>query len=156
MLGSTKEATMSTQARTTHPFSDFEDKRYMLVTTFKKDGTPVPTPVGTYMIGDRLFFLTDPRSGKAKRIRRNPRVTVTPCSLRGAPKGHTHHARAWVLDMDEAEKVAHAYADERPIAYHLGRLIYDLRGKSAIFVELAPRAYPPPGPISLERKEDAA
>src|SRR5687768_6234216 len=96
------------------PFTELEGRRYMLLTTFKRDGTPVPTPVGAYHVGDRLFFLTDPRSGKAKRLRRNPHVTTTPCTMRGAPIGHTMHARARPLSIEEAEALVHEFADEHP------------------------------------------
>ena len=60
--------------------------KYVSVTTFRRDGTPVPTPVW-YALGDgELVFWTGAASGKVKRLRNNPRVLVAPCNARGRVK----------------------------------------------------------------------
>ncbi|WP_010206056.1 PPOX class F420-dependent oxidoreductase [Salinibacterium sp. PAMC 21357] len=56
---------------------------YVSVTTFRKSGEPVSTPVWVVVDGDRLLVTTAPSSGKVKRIRHTPRVHVTPCDMRG-------------------------------------------------------------------------
>jgi PPOX class probable F420-dependent enzyme len=61
--------------------------RTILLTTYRRDGTAVPTPVWVVRFGDELRVWTNPRTGKYKRIRNNPRVTVAPCSFRGTPRG---------------------------------------------------------------------
>ena len=48
--------------------------RYLSVTSFKRDGTGVATPVWFVSDGSRLFAFTDLHSAKVRRIRRNPRV----------------------------------------------------------------------------------
>jgi PPOX class probable F420-dependent enzyme len=63
------------------------DEKYILLTTFKRDGTPVATPVWSVPLdGDRLGFWTSSGSGKAKRLGHTQRVTVQPCDARGRPK----------------------------------------------------------------------
>lgn len=60
------------------------DEKYMLLTTFRRDGTPVATPV--WVVGledDQVGFWTSSGSGKAKRLAHTTRVTVTPCDGRG-------------------------------------------------------------------------
>ena len=57
--------------------------RYISLTTFRPDGTSVATPVWVARTGDALIVITDPTSGKAKRLRANPRVRVSPCDMRG-------------------------------------------------------------------------
>lgn len=57
--------------------------RYVSLTTYRKDGTPVPTPVWHVPHDGELWIVTEADSGKVKRIRRNPQVRVAPCSLRG-------------------------------------------------------------------------
>jgi PPOX class probable F420-dependent enzyme len=63
------------------------DEKYILLTTFRRDGTPVATPVWVVRLDDdRLGFWTSSGSGKAKRLAHTPRVTVTPCDARGRVK----------------------------------------------------------------------
>lgn len=59
--------------------------KYVLLTTYKKDGTPVGTPVWAAPDGDRLLVWTNPTSWKVKRIRRNPEVTLRISDSRGRP-----------------------------------------------------------------------
>ena len=60
------------------------DEKYILLTTFKRDGTAVPTPVWSAPLDDGSFgFWTSSGSGKAKRLAHTDRVTVQPCDARG-------------------------------------------------------------------------
>ncbi|MEL0627279.1 PPOX class F420-dependent oxidoreductase [Salinibacterium amurskyense] len=68
---------------TTADFSTLATETYVSVTTFRKSGEPVSTPVWVVAEGDRLLVTTAPSSGKVKRVRHTPRVEVTPCDMRG-------------------------------------------------------------------------
>lgn len=57
--------------------------RYVSLTTFRKDGTPVATPVWVAADGRELYVWTRSDSWKVKRIRNNGRVTVVACDVRG-------------------------------------------------------------------------
>ncbi|EFC79197.1 PPOX class F420-dependent oxidoreductase [Parafrankia sp. EUN1f] len=57
--------------------------KYLALTTFRKDGRPVSTPVWFVVNGAELLVLTDESSGKARRLRGSPRATVAPCDARG-------------------------------------------------------------------------
>ena len=60
------------------------DEKYLLLTTFKKDGTGVATPVWVVGLDDTsVGFWTSSGSGKAKRLRQPAKVTVQPCDARG-------------------------------------------------------------------------
>jgi PPOX class probable F420-dependent enzyme len=60
------------------------DGKNMLLTTFRRDGTPVSTPVWVVGLdGGRVGFTTSSGSGKYKRLRHTERVTVQPCDVRG-------------------------------------------------------------------------
>jgi len=60
------------------------DEKYVLLTTFRKNGNGVATPVWIVSLRDgRAGFTTEVDSGKVKRIRNNPSVTLQPCNLRG-------------------------------------------------------------------------
>lgn len=77
---------------------------YLLVTTFRKDGTPVPTPVWVGQDGDELIVWTQSKAGKVKRVRNNPTVELTACDVRGKPRGETVTGTARVLDEDGTER----------------------------------------------------
>ena len=82
----------------------------MLLTTFRKDGTPVPTPVWVVRIGDELRVWTIRDSGKVKRIRRSGRAQIAPCTIRGKPRGLSIDATARLLPDSEAPAVLNALA----------------------------------------------
>jgi len=63
------------------------DEKYVATTTFRKSGTAVPT--ATWIVpleAGRVGFLTSSASGKYKRLRNNPRVTLQPSNIRGNVK----------------------------------------------------------------------
>lgn len=78
----------------------FANAQYVSLTTFRKDGTAVATPVWLAVDGDQLIVISDADAWKVKRIRRDGRVTVTVCDLRGriAEGALTAEGTARVLD----------------------------------------------------------
>lgn len=62
-----------------------EKADYVLLTTFRKDGTPVPTPLWAAADRGKIFVWTVTDSWKVKRLRRNPSVTLQPCNAKGTP-----------------------------------------------------------------------
>ncbi|QHE69378.1 PPOX class F420-dependent oxidoreductase [Rhodococcus sp. WAY2] len=82
----------------TTEFDRVSAAKYVLLTTFRKDGSPVATPLWAAPDGDRLLMWTVTDSYKVNRIRRNPEVTVAVCDARGKPKGPEVPGRAVVLD----------------------------------------------------------
>lgn len=71
---------------------------YVSLVTFRADGTEVPTAVWIVRDGDALLVVTDPSSGKVRRIRANPRVRLAPCDVRGRESGERVDATATLLD----------------------------------------------------------
>lgn len=82
----------------------------ILLTTYKRDGTPVSTPVSIAFDGERAFFRSYDKAWKTKRLRNNSRVEAAPCSLRGKPTGDLIAAQATLLDDDQARTAADALA----------------------------------------------
>ncbi|MDH6622392.1 PPOX class probable F420-dependent enzyme [Streptomyces sp. LBL] len=72
--------------------------KYLLVTSFRRNGTPVATPVWVVRDGDALGVWTVADSGKAKRIRARADVLVGPCDVRGHPTGDQIPATAESTD----------------------------------------------------------
>jgi uncharacterized protein len=67
----------------TDAVSALGDEKFVSLTTFKKDGTGVATPMWIGRDGDHLFFWTPVESWKAKRAKNNHRVALVPCSRGG-------------------------------------------------------------------------
>ncbi len=82
----------------------------ILLTTYKRDGTAVRTPVSVAFDGDRAFFRSYDKAWKTKRLRNNPRVEAAPCTMRGKPTGEPIAAQATLLDGDQARTAADALA----------------------------------------------
>ena len=60
------------------------DEKYVLLTTFKRNGNPVATPVWVAALDDgSIGFWTSSGSGKAKRLAHTAKVTLQPCDSRG-------------------------------------------------------------------------
>jgi len=86
----------------------FADERYMLLTTFRRDGTPVATPVWVTSYDEHsVAFWTSSGSGKAKRLAHTARVIVQPSDARGRVKPGTEpvEATARVVSGDELEAI---------------------------------------------------
>jgi PPOX class probable F420-dependent enzyme len=103
MLGATEAIAMRerTDVRTTTSF----DGKYLGLTTFKRDGTAVTTPVWFVSEGGRLLIETGADSYKVKRIGREPMVIVGLCSARGRMKDLPVPARAELLPDDQIAHV---------------------------------------------------
>lgn len=67
---------------------------YVNLETFRKNGTGVQTPVWVARSGDELGIFTNGESYKVKRLRRNPRIRIAKCGVRGALKGPWHEGTA--------------------------------------------------------------
>ena len=79
--------------------------KYLSITSFKRDGSGVATPVWFVQEGGRLLIQTDADSGKVKRIRRNPRVLVAPCTATGRLLADPLPAQAELLPDAEVGRV---------------------------------------------------
>jgi uncharacterized protein len=92
----------------TNGLESLKDTKTVLLTTYKRDGTPIDTPVSVAFAGERAFFRSWDKAWKTKRIRNNPRVEVAPATFRGKPTGPSIHARATLLSGDQAKIAAKA------------------------------------------------
>ena len=77
--------------------------RTVSLVTFRKDGTPVATPVTPVMIDGKLYTITVAASWKVKRLRRDARVRVAPCTLRGRVTGEYREGTAMILGGTPAQ-----------------------------------------------------
>lgn len=97
--------------------------QFVLLTTFRRDGRAVGTAVWVAPVADGLGVWTVADSGKVKRIRGNPAVTVAECDRRGTPRGPAATGRAEVLDAAGTARVRAAVAAKYGL---LGRVLTTL------------------------------
>ena len=104
-------------------YTDIDSARYIAFTSFKKDGTPVNTPVWVVPFEDGYAFTTSDTSFKVKRIQRNPNVTVAASNARGRVADGTtvHHGAAVVLSSDQTNLVIAAIQKKYRIGWMLLR-----------------------------------
>ncbi|GAA2781635.1 PPOX class F420-dependent oxidoreductase [Saccharopolyspora taberi] len=114
------------------------DSRYLLLTTFRRNGSPVSTPVWVVGDGSSLAVWTDARSGKVKRIRRDGAVQLAPCDALGRPFGDPVRGRARVLDASELDRVR-----------GLLKRKYGLRGRAYLAANRLRRNAPELVPVSI-------
>ncbi|SEF16523.1 PPOX class F420-dependent oxidoreductase [Streptomyces sp. Ag109_O5-10] len=116
--------------------------KYLLVTSYRKDGTPVPTPVWVVRDGDALGVWTTADSFKVKRIRRRADVTVGPCDVRGNPTGDPVPATAEITDAVTTARyrglIARKYGFSGRLVLLGSRLRRGVDGTLGIRVTLAP------------------
>src|SRR5215475_405959 len=82
-----RDARGRTVSAMTSAIERLDAEHYVSLTTFRRDGTAVPTPVWLAGDGTALYVWTPTRSGKVKRIRRRPEVTLAACDARGRVRG---------------------------------------------------------------------
>lgn len=85
--------------------AEIGQSRYVSLTTYRKDGTPVATPVWHVLDGAEMFIVSEANAWKVKRIRNNSRVMVTVCNIRGkiAPGAPSAEGTARLLDSAATE-----------------------------------------------------
>ena len=108
-------------------------ERYISLTTFKRDGTPVSTPV--WVVSDdgyRLLVWSGERTWKVRRLRRDPQVLVAPASFRGTERGERLAGLARVVpDPGIDALLRHKYGWQKRLLDRLNR-----RTESAAFATI--------------------
>jgi uncharacterized protein len=121
------------------PFARFVRQWAVLLTSYRRDGTPVGTPVNVAVDGDRAFFRTYDTAGKLKRIRNNPEVEIAPSTPRGKPTGPALRARARLLAGAESAAAGRLIARKHPILHGvLVPLAHRLQRHTTVHLELTP------------------
>lgn len=112
------------------PAKQFSDVRYISLETFRKDGQGVKTPVWVLEDGGALYVRTDPKSWKAKRLRRNKRVRLAPSDARGKVKGAWVDGEAhFVAAGAEADRISELFKKKYGAMGALVNAVNGLRGR---------------------------
>jgi uncharacterized protein len=124
----------------------FSGRRYINLESYKKDGKAVLTTVQSIQENGLVYFRTDPRTWKVKRIRRNPHVRIVPSDRSGKPTGTWVDGRARILEGQESDHIMLVFKKEYgAVGNSLINIVGRLRGErltTIISIELDP---PKPG-----------
>lgn len=115
--------------------SAIHGQKYISLATFRKTGVAVPTPIWFAEEGDKLYFMTNSKLGKVKRIRNNAQVKIAPCTIRGKITGPEFAATARILPMQDGVRVRQAIEGK----YWLARLPFLWRNTDT-YIEITPAA----------------
>ena len=69
-------------------FDQFIDQKYLSLETYKRDNTPIQTPVWFVIDNDQLYITTKETTGKVKRLRNNQNARIAVCSMKGDIKSN--------------------------------------------------------------------
>ena len=116
-------------------FAQLESEKYISLITFRRDGTPVATPVWFASEDGRLLIWTSATSAKVKRLRRDPHVLVAACDFHGTTHGETYEARASLLEADEGVRVQRLLNQK----YGLTKRMLDLSNAAVRIARRRPR-----------------
>jgi PPOX class probable F420-dependent enzyme len=107
--------------------ADLATERYLVIETYRKNGDPVRTPVWFVEHQGIIYVRTNPDTGKAKRIRRNPHVRIASSTGRGTPKSDWIAAEAIIANEGEAKIAFTLLKTKYGIQYRLVRFVHWLQ-----------------------------
>jgi PPOX class probable F420-dependent enzyme len=109
--------------------------KYLSLTSFKRDGSGVATPVWFVIENGRLLVKTDAQSFTGKRVRRNATVTIASCTASGRLRGEPTPAHTELLPQSNIDRVdqllAGKYRVDKILILPLYRAMQKLRGAHA-------------------------
>ena len=115
--------------------SEIRNAKCISLTTFKRDGTRISTPIWSNVIDNEIYVTTEPSAWKVKRIANNPNVEFAACTQRGKVTGQSFSGIARILSSVELASVIAA----KKRRYASFRLIH-LFKKDQVAIEITPTA----------------
>jgi PPOX class probable F420-dependent enzyme len=97
--------------------SPFVRQKTVRLVSYRRDGTPVGTPVSIAVDGDHAYVRSFERAWKTRRIHNNPAVTVEPSTARGTPTGAAVKATARQLTGGEYDRASRALRRKHPLLH---------------------------------------
>jgi PPOX class probable F420-dependent enzyme len=104
---------------TTPELAPFVHQKTALLTTYRRDGRPVGTPLSIAVDGDRAYIRSFEKAWKSVRIRNHPEVEIAPSTARGRPTGPAIHAVARRLEGEESRYAGRLIARKHPLLHRI-------------------------------------
>jgi len=119
--------------------SALQGYRYLNLTTFRKNGTPIVTTVWFAEGNDSVYVWTAKTSGKVKRIRNTPTVQIAPSTHSGRPRGPRFEATARILPAGEQHAAQLMMDRKYGWQKRFFALIWRLQRREQVYIEITPR-----------------
>jgi uncharacterized protein len=87
------------------PIDSLDSEQYISLSTFRKNGAEVKTPLWFAIDGGKIYVYSEANSGKMKRLRNSSKATVAACTMKGAVTGQVFPASAVILPADRGSYV---------------------------------------------------
>ena len=98
--------------------------KFIQLTTFRKNGEPVATPVWFVAENGKLYMTTNGNAGKMKRIRGTARVLLAPSDPRGKPLAEPVEVRVRQVPQDQHPDVHALLARKYGFPYRVFAFIH--------------------------------
>jgi PPOX class probable F420-dependent enzyme len=133
-------------------FAAFRAHKYAMLTTYKRDGNGVATPVTFAVVDDIAYVRTYTKTWKYKRLRNYPNVLVAPSTFRGKKLGPDVEATARRVTGAEEQRARAAIGHRQPVLQGVVvPLLHKLRRYETVHYALTPGAAPGGWPQSMTR-----
>ena len=118
-------------------FDSLRKDSFIALSTFRRSGEAVVTPVWFILNMDRLYVWTYPNSGKVKRIRNNPQVRLAPSTFSGKPTGDEIAGVARLLGDGAKQDVLPLFETKYGLQFKFFQRLWNRQGHNAhIVVEI--------------------
>ena len=119
-------------------FARLDRNPFIALTTYRKNGTPVMTPVWFVQRDGKLFIWTAADSGKAKRLKKNPSVQLGPSNHSGKLLGAIQKGLARFVSKEEYPTLEKAFKAKYGWQVTLFALIWKIQGHPHTYIEITP------------------
>ena len=111
----------------------FLDQKYVNLETYKKDGTPVRTPVWFMIDNGIIYVITREKTGKVKRLKNNQNIRIVPCSFNGESKNEWINGVAQKITGNNAERAIKLRKKKYGISARLAGLFSSQKGNPMVY-----------------------
>jgi uncharacterized protein len=114
----------------------FTNQKYLNLETYRRNGTPVATPMWFAEHGGVFYVYSRADAGKVKRICQNPTVRVVPCTARGTPTGAWVGGTVRIVDEPDATLGHQLLTAKYGWLKRLGDLVSRLRQRARVVMAI--------------------
>ena len=112
----------------------FIDQKYINLETYRKDQTPVKTPVWFVIDNDQLYIITKETTGKVKRLRNNQNARIAVCSMKGDIKSNwVDVGLEKILEESNVEKIVKLRKKKYGFSARLISMFTSQKGKTIAY-----------------------
>ena len=111
----------------------FIDQKYISLETYKKDNTPIRTPVWFVINNDHIYITTKESTGKVKRLRNNQNVRIAICSMKGQIKNEWVDGIAKMIVGDDAENTIKLRKKKYGLSARLISVFTSQKGSNVVY-----------------------